>query len=40
MNENQEENIRYIYQGSHLNKKYDKLLQTLGYKQQVFRLEI
>ena len=33
-------NIRYIYQGSHLNKKYDKLLQTLGYKQQVFRLEI
>jgi len=33
-------NIRYIYQGSHLNKKYDKLLQALGYKQQTFRLEI
>lgn len=33
-------NIRYIYQGSHLNKKYDKLLQTLGYKPQTYRLEI
>ena len=33
-------NVKYIYQGSHLNKKYDNLLKAMGYKTQTLKLEV
>lgn len=33
-------NVKYIYQGSHLNKKYDNLLKAMGYTTQTLKLEV